>query len=569
MDKRKKKAILCGLGFIIGVILVVAIYRVYESKQLITYDQLIGYVKTEQVARIETIQDDPKITVILKDGTQNKVIVPSMEEFSAIISEELQKDTSIEIEAKKGWKLDASIIMLGVTTGFLWSMYKGTIGDSGKQNEMVQSKVTFREVAGLTEERAQFEEIVQFLKDSKKYESIGAKVPKGILLYGEPGTGKTLLAKAIAGEAGVPFFQMSGSAFEEKFVGVGASRVRKLFDKAKSVAPSIIFIDEIDAVGRSRYDGGTYSEQTLNQLLAEMDGFDSSSNVIVIAATNCKEVLDPALLRPGRFNRHIFVPKPDVRAREEILKIHAQNKRISDTVSLEEIAQKTVGFSGADLENILNEAAIFAVSQGKECIDNNDITEAITRVLVGLEKKNAAITQEDKKLTAIHEAGHAIVSAIQRPDVKNFGISIVQRGIAGGYNYFDEPDAKYSRKEELKKQISVLYGGRAAEEVILGDISSGASNDLERATQIAYLMVNKFAMDGNLMVQLPKQTEYNDAMAKDSVEKAESICKDAYIVAKQVVMAYRPIIEKLANLLFEKESLSQEEIEAFLKENLK
>jgi cell division protease FtsH len=350
--------------------------------------------------------------------------------------------------------------------------------------QTAKSATTFKDVAGLDEEREQFEEVVQFLRNPKKYEEMGAKIPKGILLNGEPGTGKTLLAKAIAGEAGVPFFQMSGSDFEEKFVGVGASKVRKLFAKAKNVAPAIIFIDEIDAVAQSRYGGRTYSEQTLNQLLTEMDGFSSSDSVIVIAATNRIDVLDPALLRPGRFDRHIFISKPDIIARKEILKIHARNKKLTADISLDEIAQKTVGFSGADLANILNEAAIYAVNQGKQYIDNTDISEAIARVLVGLEKKNVSVSEEDKKLTATHEAGHAIVSAVLRPTVKNFGISIVQRGNAGGYNYFDEPDAKYSRKEELKKQIAVLYGGRAAEEIILGDISSGASNDLERASKI-------------------------------------------------------------------------------------
>lgn len=569
MNNQRKQAILyCLIVAIAGILLIIGM-KAYENRQFITYDQLIGYIRSEQVVKIETIQNDSKVTITLKDGTQNKVIVPSVEEFSALISEELEKETNIEVRVIQNSKLDPSVITLAITAGFMWAMYKKTIGDSGKSIGQVQSKVTFNEVAGLTEERAQFEEIVKFLKEPKKYEQMGAEIPKGILLHGEPGTGKTLLAKAIAGEAGVPFFQMSGSAFEEKFVGVGASRVRMLFAKAKKVAPAIIFIDEIDAVGRSRYDGKTYSEQTLNQLLAEMDGFDSSSNVIVIAATNCKEVLDSALLRPGRFDRHIFIPKPDVRARQEILTIHARNKMLSSDVSLAEIAQKTVGFSGADLANILNEAAIYAVNQEKQYIDNSDITETIARVLVGLEKKNASVTQEDKKLTAIHEAGHAIVSAVQRPSVRNFGISIVQRGTAGGYNYFDEPDAKYSRKGELKKQISVLYGGRVAEEVILGDISSGASNDLERASQIAYLMVNRFAMDGELMVQLPKQKEYSEQIAQNRLEAAENICKGAYTETRQVVIDYKVTIEKLAELLFEKESLSQEEVEEFLKENLK
>ena len=431
----------------------------------------------------------------------------------------------------------------------------------------VTTDVRFTDVAGIDEEREQLSEVVNFLKESKKYTHMGARIPKGILLVGPPGTGKTLLAKAIAGEAGVPFFQVTGSSFEEKFVGVGASRVRKIFNEAKKVAPSIIFIDEIDAVAQNRYSGKSYSEQTLNQLLAEMDGFDSNSHVIVIAATNHKEILDPAILRPGRFDRHVYVPMPNVNARAKILSVHARNKRFSHDVNLRELARKTVGFSGANLENVLNEAALLAVRSKSPCITNEIIDEAIARVIVGIKKESSPLSEKEKYLTAVHEAGHAIVSASIRPDVKNFCISIVPRGEAGGYNFFDESYKTYKQKADMEKQIRVMYGGRCAEEILLGDISTGASNDLERATDLAYCMVMNFAMTESKLVKIAGRPEFNNHIENQSIEKMEEICLEAYKETLDVVTKNKMVISKLAALLMEKEYLSDVEVSAFLSEN--
>lgn len=397
---------------------------------------------------------------------------------------------------------------------------------------------------------------------------MGARIPKGILLVGSPGTGKTLLAKAIAGEAGVPFFQVAASNFDEKFVGVGASRVRKIFSKAKKVAPSIIFIDEIDSVAQNRYIGKSYSEQTLNQLLAEMDGFDSNSHIIVIAATNHKEVLDPAILRPGRFDRHVYIPMPNVIAREEILNVHARNKEFSSDVSFKELARKTTGFSGADLENVLNEAALLAVRLKSTCITNEILDEAIATVIVGIKKEVSPLSEKEKKLTAIHEAGHAIVSACVRPNVKNFCISIIPRGKAGGYNFFDEEYKTYKQKSDMQKQIIVMYGGRCAEEVLLKDISTGASNDLEKAADLAYCMVMNYAMANSKLVKIHNRSEFNHQIEDKSIEKIEKICEEAYNEAFEIVTKNKEIISKLAALLMEKEYLSDSEVSAFLTENL-
>lgn len=377
-----------------------------------------------------------------------------------------------------------------------------------------------------------------------------------------------MLAKAIAGEAGVPFFEVTGSNFEEMFVGVGASRIRKLFKKAKKLAPCIIFIDEIDSIARSRYSGKNNNEQTLNQLLAEMDGFESRDNIIVLAATNHLEVLDSAIIRPGRFDRKVDLPRPDVIARQKILEIHAQNKKLSADVVLSEIAKRTVGFSGADLENVLNEAAIYAVNQKKKVISKSDIDEAIARVLVGLEKKNAAITEEDKRLTAVHEAGHAVLSAIIRPDIKNLGISIIPRGKAGGYNFFDEADKTFKRKTDIMKEIKVLYGGRIAEEIVFDDISTGASNDFEKASKIAYQMIMKFGMNESFLVKIQNENDYNKRLDINKAEEVEAICKNCYSDAKIMLKKYKDQLLDLADLLYEKEYLSQEEVEEFMKANL-
>lgn len=541
------------------------------AEENITYDEIISYVKSNEVSKIETIQNSENISVTLNDGTVKTAIVPSNEEFVAFISEEIENGAEIEFSVKKLLKLDFSSLVIIVQFIFMLFMIKNitNMTNGNIELEPVKSMVKFSDVAGIDEEKAQLEEIVNFLKCPKDYISSGARIPKGILLNGEPGTGKTLLAKAIAGEAGVPFFQMNGSSFEEKFVGVGASRMRQLFQKAKENAPCLVFIDEIDSVAQNRYSGKYYNEQTLNQLLAEMDGFESDASVIVIAATNHPEILDSALVRPGRFDRHIFVPMPDVRAREEILRVHARNKCFCKDVSLNEIARKTVGFSGAELENVLNEAAIYSVNNGNGKISNEAIDETIARVLAGLKKKKAVISEADKRLTAVHEAGHAIVSAVVRPDVKNFGISIVPRGNTGGYNFFDKSNKRYQRKSELLKELQTIYGGRAAEEIVFGDISSGAANDLEKASKIAHLMITKLAMNGSLLTKIPGEKEFNHELTSNKMEELEKICKEAYDDAEKVLKTHKTQLCKLADLLMEKEYLSQEEVEEFMLEKIK
>lgn len=543
-----------------------------DKDSLLTYDEVIVAIKNEKVEKIIASKDSLNIQITMKDETVKAATIPSLDELSRVLLSEMEEGNQVEFEigtqsAYISTFLDFFTLLIMVF--FLVYMMKMMAGGIGFSVKPVKSKVRFSDVAGIDEEKAQLEEVVYFLKNPDKYTQMGAKIPKGVLLNGEPGTGKTLLAKAIAGEAGVPFFQTTGSSFEEKFVGVGASRVRKLFSEAKKVAPCIIFIDEIDAVAQNRYSGKTYSEQTLNQLLAEMDGFNTGENVIVIAATNCIDVLDPAITRPGRFDRHVFVPKPDVIAREKILNLHAKNKKFSEDVSIKDIAKRTAGFAGADLEILLNEAAILCVNNRKHYISSCDIDEAIARVLVGLKKGDSAITDDEKMLTAVHEAGHAIVSAVLRPNIKNFGISIVPRGNAGGYNVFDESDSIYRKKSDLFLQMRVLYGGRIAEEVILGDISSGASNDLERASKIAHMMITRFSMNGSLLTKITAEADFNHQIDTKSIEEAEKICRENYEAAKKIIETHTDQVRKLAELLFEHEYLSQQDVETFMINNLK
>ncbi len=549
-------------------VIFLVVFNAKVSSKSLTYDEVVEYIQEGYVSKI-TFLGDNTIEIILSNGVSKESTVPSREEFSAFISEEIQNGNNIEILVKKDFSAIITTLPVIILT-IIIIIYIYMIGKNFTKSYLpVTSNVNFDMVAGIDEEKAQLQEIVSFLRNPSKYHLMGAKIPKGILLNGEPGTGKTLLAKAIAGEAKVPFFEANGSSFEEKFVGVGASRIRNLFKAAKKIAPCIIFIDEFDAVAKSRYSERNYSEQTLNQLLSEMDGFESRDNVIVIAATNHFEVLDSAIVRPGRFDRHVFVPMPDVTAREEILRIHAKDKILDPEINLEEIAKKTVGFSGADLANVLNEAAIQAVNESCEAIKKQHIDEAIVRVLVGLEKKNSAITDEEKNITAIHESGHAIVSALLRPQVKNFGISIIPRGKgAGGYNFFNESDKKYLTKEDLEAKIKVLYAGRLAEEVILGQVSSGASNDFEVATKIAQKMMNEFAMDKYLLVNVNGEEKYNEFLNQKRLEDVEEFCKKIYSDTYNLVKSYKVQIQKMAELLKEKEYLSQQEIENFVNQNL-
>lgn len=565
------------LALVTSVMLIILLISVYNNarnfkNQEVKYSEIVACIEKGDVKEISTQAGSSKIDVTFKDETQKFTYVPSISEFWKYVNEQRKLGNDIEVSVE-GISSDgtfgaiSSLLSAVLLFGCMFFMVRRMTGTGNFKVKAVTTDVRFTDVAGIDEEREQLSEVVNFLKESKKYTHMGARIPKGILLVGPPGTGKTLLAKAIAGEAGVPFFQVTGSSFEEKFVGVGASRVRKIFNEAKKVAPSIIFIDEIDAVAQNRYSGKSYSEQTLNQLLAEMDGFDSNSHVIVIAATNHKEILDPAILRPGRFDRHVYVPMPNVNARAKILSVHARNKRFSHDVNLRELARKTVGFSGANLENVLNEAALLAVRSKSPFITNEIIDEAIARVIVGIKKESSPLSEKEKYLTAVHEAGHAIVSASIRPDVKNFCISIVPRGEAGGYNFFDESYKTYKQKADMEKQIRVMYGGRCAEEILLGDISTGASNDLERATDLAYCMVMNFAMTESKLVKIAGRPEFNNHIENQSIEKMEEICSEAYKETLDVVTKNKMVISKLAALLMEKEYLSDVEVSAFLSEN--
>lgn len=534
------------------------------------YSEIVTYIENCNVKEISSYYGSNEIYITLKDGTKKSAYVPSINEFWEYVNEQRKLGNNIDVSVKKNSSIGTNDIGLSslISICFMIFLVRKLTGNGDFKVRNVTTDVRFTDVAGIEEEKCQLLEVVNFLKSPEKYTNMGARIPKGILLVGSPGTGKTLLAKAIAGEAGVPFFQVAASNFDEKFVGVGASRVRKIFSKAKKVAPSIIFIDEIDSVVQNRYIGKSYSEQTLNQLLAEMDGFDSNSHIIVIAATNHKEVLDPAILRPGRFDRHVYIPMPNVIAREEILNVHARNKEFSSDVSFKELARKTTGFSGADLENVLNEAALLAVRLKSTCITNEILDEAIATVIVGIKKEVSPLSEKEKKLTAIHEAGHAIVSACVRPNVKNFCISIIPRGEAGGYNFFDEAYKTYKQNSDMQKQIIVMYGGRCAEEVLLKDISTGASNDLEKAADLAYCMVMNYAMANSKLVKIHNRSEFNHQIEDKSIEKIEKICEEAYNEAFEIVTKNKEIISKLAALLMEKEYLSDSEVSAFLTENL-
>ena len=452
------------------------------------------------------------------------------------------------------------------------------------QNEI---KVTFADVAGLKEEKEELEEIVDFLKAPRKYTQLGARIPKGVLLEGPPGTGKTLLAKAVAGEAGVPFFSISGSDFVEMFVGVGASRVRDLFQDAKKNAPCIVFIDEIDAVARRRGSGlgGGHDEreQTLNQLLVEMDGFGVNEGIIVMAATNRKDILDPAILRPGRFDRDVIVGRPDVGGREEILKVHARNKPLGDDVDLKQIAQTTAGFSGADLENLLNEAAILAAKENRVFIQQSDIRHAFVKVGIGPEKKSRIVSEKERRITAYHEAGHAILFHVL-PDVGPvYSVSIIPTGGAGGYTMpLPEKDDMFNTKGHMLQEITVSLGGRVAEEEIFDDITTGASQDIKQATAIAKSMITKFGMSEKLgLINYDNDSDevfigrdfghtsrgYGEKIAGTIDEEVKRIIDECYAQARSIIQEYRPVLEKCAELLLEKEKITRSEFEALFEES--
>ena len=521
------------------------------------------------------------------DKRTKKVNVPTLDSFTEIIQSKITEGKNVEFNVKDAdtfakvlERLFAILptILIIIFLVLLFKMQMG--GKTGKVIEPDEGKMTkikFKDVAGLNEEKEQLLEIVDFLKNPEKYEKMGAKIPAGILLYGQPGTGKTLIAKAIAGEAGVPFISVSGSEFVEMFVGLGAQRVRKLFEKARQLSPSIIFIDEIDAVGTRRSGNANESEnnQTLNQLLVEMDGFNTNHKVIVLAATNRPETLDKALLRPGRFDRQIIIPAPDVKGRKEILKLHAESKKISEDVNFDDIAQNTAGYTGAELSNILNEAAIIATKNRTETITKEDIEEALKKVMIGLEKQNKVISEHEKKITAYHESGHAIVSYLlpTQEDVKE--VTIIPRGMAGGYTMYKKTEDKsYISKRQLEEDMIGLMGGRAAEDIIIKDITTGASNDISRATKIARNMIIYYGMSekiGPISLEVEDPYELNfygqDLTKEIGVEVKEKVEK-SFITAKKLLLENIDALHLLAQTLLEKETIKEEEFKEIMEKTI-
>lgn len=553
----------------------------------LAYTDLIKKIDNKEVEKVEMTVGSTTVKVKLKnEEKEKKTIVPSTQAFIELIQEQVKNNNEIELIQKPEnalLKISQTLITflptIIVLILFILIFKMQGLGDKGKVYDAESNKdtnTTFKDVAGLDEEKNELIEVVDFLKEPKKFQEMGAKIPRGILLCGKPGTGKTLIAKAIAGEAGVPFISMSGSEFIEMFAGLGASRVRKLFEKAKKIAPCIIFIDEIDAIGARRTNAsGAESEnnQTLNQLLVEMDGFDTNETVIVLAATNRPEMLDKALLRPGRFDRQITIAAPDARGREEILKIHGKNKKFADDIDLKNIAEDTAGFTGAELANVLNEAAIVATINKHKKIQMSDLEEAVKKVTVGLEKHSRVISDKDKRLTAYHEAGHAIVSKFleTQTDVKE--VSIIPRGLAGGYTmYKTNEDKYYISKTEMEEKLVALLGGRAAEKIALNDISTGASNDIEVATEIAKDMVTVYGMSDTVGPICLKQKEpYENRILGENIDdvigaEVKRMIDVAYKRAQEIILAHMDKLQQVAERLLEKEIISAEEFESFFQE---
>ena len=550
----------------------------------LSYTDLIKKVDSKEVEKIEMTVGNTTVKVKLKDDEEEKkTIVPNTEAFIELIQEQVKNGNEINLIQKPEnalLKLAQTLITflptIVVLILFILIFKMQGLGDKGKVYDAESNKdthTTFKDVAGLDEEKNELIEVVDFLKEPKKFQDMGAKIPRGVLLCGKPGTGKTLIAKAIAGEAGVPFISMSGSEFIEMFAGLGASRVRKLFEKAKKIDPCIVFIDEIDAIGARRTNAsGAESEnnQTLNQLLVEMDGFDTNETVIVLAATNRPEMLDKALLRPGRFDRQITIAAPDARGREEILKIHGKNKKFADDIDLKDIAEDTAGFTGAELANVLNEAAIVATIKRHKKIQMSDLEEAVKKVTVGLEKHSRVISDKDKRLTAYHEAGHAIVSKFleTQTDVKE--VSIIPRGLAGGYTmYKTNEDKYYISKTEMEEKLIALLGGRAAEKIALNDISTGASNDIEVATEIAKDMVTVYGMSDTVGPICLKQKEpYENRILGKNIDdvigaEVKRMIDIAYKRAQEIILAHMDKLQQVAERLLEKEIISAEEFDSF------
>ena len=584
--------------------LISALFNNTDKKM--NYSELMAKINNGEVSKIEISSDKTKAYVTLKEDATAKttnsvkeVTIPSLDNFMNQISDKLvDNEMTISQDEESVFMAVLSIFspfVILIIFLLFWILLMNPNQNGNKSsmsfgkskarmmNTTDKNKVTFKDVAGVEEEKQELEEIVEFLKSPKKFTDMGARIPKGVLLVGHPGNGKTLLAKAVAGEAGVPFFIISGSDFVEMFVGVGASRVRDLFEQAKKNAPCIIFIDEIDAVGRQRGAGlgGGHDEreQTLNQLLVEMDGFSPNEGVIVLAATNRPDVLDKALLRAGRFDRQIVVSSPDVKAREQILEVHARKKKLANDVDLGIIAKNTAGFAGADLENVLNEAALLAARRDKTEISMKEIEEAMVKVTMGPEKKSRVISEKEKKLVAFHEAGHAVVSKFLPTQDDVHQISIVPRGMAGGYTmYRPSEDRSFMSKSEMEENIISLLGGRVAEELVLGDISTGASNDIERASKIARDMVTKYGMSEKLGTitfgsgqeevllgrDFATQKNFSEETSGLIDEEVKRIIDTAYNAARQILSENIGKLHDVANVLLEKEKIDGEEFQSIM-----
>lgn len=582
--------------YLLIIIIAISIIDYYSSrttnKQEISYTQFLRSIEEQKVERVTIV--DNTIKGKLKDGTEFTTIVPNDPTLITTL-----RDKNIDIKAEQPpqppwWTtIFSSILPMLLLIGVWFFIMQQTQGGGsrvmsfGKSRAKLHSedkiKVTFADVAGADEAKQELEEVVEFLKHPKKYNDLGARIPKGVLLFGPPGTGKTLLARAVAGEAGVPFFSISGSDFVEMFVGVGASRVRDLFEQAKKNAPCIVFIDEIDAVGRQRGAGlgGGHDEreQTLNQLLVEMDGFGVNEGIIIIAATNRPDILDPALLRPGRFDRQIVVDKPDVRGRLEILKVHTRGKPVSKEANLEVLARRTPGFTGADLSNLVNEAALLAARRNKRRIEMSEMEESIERVVAGPERKSKVISDKEKRLTAYHEAGHALIGMLLTHTDPVHKVSIIPRGRAGGYTLMlPKEDRYYATRSELLDQLKTLLGGRVAEAVILAEISTGAQNDLERATELVRKMICEFGMSdvlgpitfGRRQEQvflgrdISRDRNYGEEVASAIDKEVRRLIENAYAEVEKMLRDNIDKLHLIAKALIERETLESDELEQLL-----
>ena len=593
-NKKEIILLLIPIIIMIGLIIYLGYFAKNEKEteeKEVAFTQLITDTNEAKIEKIKLKTGSNSISVVYKGAGEEKdrtktAIVPSVQAFMEWIQEKIDNGEAdlelIQEPVNKLLSISETIFsllptILLVTLMFMVFKMQGFGGDSngkiygGEENK--STNVKFNDVAGLDEEKGELIEIVDFLKKPEEYIKMGAKIPRGILLYGKPGTGKTLIAKAIAGEAGVPFISMSGSEFIEMFAGLGASRVRRLFQKAKKISPCIIFIDEIDAIGarRSSNSGAeTENNQTLNQLLVEMDGFETNETIIVLAATNRPEMLDKALLRPGRFDRQITIPAPDLKGREAILKLHSKDKKLAADIDLKEIAGDTAGFTGAELSNVLNEAAIIATRENHEAILKIDIENAVRKITVGLEKHNRVVSDNDKKLTAYHEAGHAVVSKFLPTQTEVKEVSIIPRGLAGGYTMYKTNEDKYYRsKTELKEQMISLMGGRAAEKISLNEISTGASNDIEVATNIARDMLIIYGMSESLgpislKVDEPYEMQiFGEAIVDEAGRQIKELIDEAYISAQKILLEHRDILDQVALTLLEKEKINEEEFKRF------